>query len=53
MNKFIGERLIKITQPWEGDCEGDEMILEFESGTLHITADDGPWDKPFIHVEES
>ena len=54
---FIGERLINITRPWEGDCEGDEMILEFESGILHIIADDasepGCGGSPFIHLEES
>ncbi len=38
MNKFIGEKLVMITLPWDGDC--DEIILEFESGTLRITACD-------------
>lgn len=57
MSKFNGERLLKITEPWEGDCEGDEMILHFESGTLHITAGDagepGCCGCPFIFSEEA
>ena len=36
MNKFIGETLLSITKPWNGDCDGDEMILEFESGRLYV-----------------
>ena len=31
MNKHVGERLVFITKPREGGCEGDSMILEFES----------------------
>jgi hypothetical protein len=57
MNKFIGERLVSVTEPWDGDCDGDEMILHFESGTLHITAGDagepGHCGCPFIFAEES
>jgi len=40
MNKFIGERLINITLPWDGDCEGDKMVLKFESGSIRISATD-------------
>lgn len=36
MKKFIGERLVSIIEPWEGD----EMVLEFESGSVHIFAVD-------------
>ena len=57
MNKFIRERLLSITEPWDGDCDGDEMILKFESGSLHIWAHDasepGQGGCPFIHWEEA
>lgn len=36
----IGERLIAVTEPWDGDCEGGDMILEFESGSFRIIAVD-------------
>jgi len=40
MKKFVGERLVSVTEPWDGDCEGDEMVLEFESGSIHVWAVD-------------
>jgi len=40
MNKFISEKLVAVTLPWNADCEGDEMILEFESGSIRILACD-------------
>ncbi len=40
MNKFIGEKLVAVTLPWDGDCEEDSMILEFESGSIRISATD-------------
>ena len=40
MNQFIGERLVSITEPWDGDCEENSMILEFESGSIRIMAVD-------------
>ncbi len=40
MKKFIGERLVSITETWDGDCEEDSMILEFKSGSIHIIAAD-------------
>lgn len=36
----IGERLVAVTEPWEGDCEGEDMILELESGAFRIIAVD-------------
>ncbi len=57
MKSFIGERLISITEPWDGDCEGDEMILEFESGSIRISACDhsepGAGGCPSIYLEEA
>ena len=57
MDKFIGERLISITEPWDSDCEEDSMILEFESGAVRIWASDasepGRGGCPYIHWEEA
>lgn len=36
----VGERLMAVTEPWEGDCEGEDMILELESGVFRIIAVD-------------
>ena len=54
MNKFIGERLISVTEPWGDNCDGDEMILEFESGRLYVRAGDhSSYGCPFIFLEEA
>ena len=54
MNKFIGETLLSITKPWNGDCDGDEMILEFEFGRLYVRAGDhSSRGCPFIFLEEA
>jgi len=36
----IGERLLAFTEPWDGDCEAEDMILEFESGAFRVIAVD-------------
>jgi hypothetical protein len=36
----MGERLLAVTEPWEGECEEAEMILELESGVFRIIAVD-------------
>lgn len=36
----IGERLISVTEPWDGECEEGDMILEFESRSFYIVAMD-------------
>jgi len=56
MNDFIGERLVSVTEPWDGDCEEDSMILEFESGSVRIMAIDhsepGCGGSPSINMEK-
>jgi hypothetical protein len=57
MKDFIGQMLIGVTEPWDDDCDGDEMILQFEKGKLHIRAKDagepGHCGCPYIHWEEA
>lgn len=36
----IGEQLIAVVEPGEGDCDAGDMILNFESGAFRILAVD-------------
>lgn len=35
---LIGRKLLKVTEPWDGDLEQDQVRLVFEGGTLVVSA---------------
>jgi acyl-CoA synthetase (NDP forming) len=43
VSELIGQKLIKVVEPWDGDLEQDQVQLMFEGGTLMVSAIGDSW----------
>lgn len=51
---LIGRKLLKVTEPGEGDLEQDQVRLVFEGGTLVVSAEGENWRQTaYLYLEVS
>ena len=55
LKDLIGKTVSGVTEPWDGECEGDEARLKFSDGTeiqvMAVDHSEPPCGSPSISIE--